>query len=188
MTGESTRALGVVLCGGKSSRMGRDKASIMHPLGESYLQLAINRLDAVCDDVIVSGETPISHDRFALIDEVPNRGPVMGILASLQYAKRQGFEGCLVTPVDTPNLSVHDLRSLLAQWNKRRQLTVAQSDWIQPLIGVYGVDEIESLRELASSNDRSLMRWIKTRNVQTVTLSLQACYNINTPEDLTNAS
>ncbi len=190
MTGESShcRVLGVVLCGGKSSRMGRDKASMTHPLGESYLQFAINRLAAVCDDVIVSGETPVSHDRVSVIDAVPNQGPVMGILASLQYAKQQCFDGCLATPVDTPNLSVEDLQSLLAPWNKSPRLTLAHSDRIQPLIGIYGVDELESLQELASSSDRSLMRWIQTRNLQTVPLSLQACRNINTPEDLTNAS
>ena len=190
MISESSRGcvLGVVLCGGKSSRMGRDKASMPHSLGESYLQVAINRLAAVCEDVIVSGETHVSHDRVSVVDEVKNQGPVMGILASLQYAKLHGFDGCLVTPVDTPNLSVEDLQSLLAHWNKRRELTLAQSDWIQPLIGIYGFNELQSLQELAATNDRSLMRWIKPRNVQTVTLTLQACRNINTPEDLTNAS
>jgi molybdopterin-guanine dinucleotide biosynthesis protein A len=183
-----SRILGAVLCGGKSTRMGRDKASITHPLGENYLLLAINRLAAICDDVIVSGESQVKHDRVVVTDSVPHQGPVMGIVAALQYAKQHDFEGCFVTPVDTPNLSERDLKLLLDNWNQHHQLTLAQSDSLEPLIGIYTVNELDELYQLASSGDRSLARWVRNRVVQTVNLPAQACRNINTPEDLSHAS
>ena len=51
------RLLGVVLCGGRSSRMGQDKAMLPHPSGGTFATHAADRLAKICDQVCISGES-----------------------------------------------------------------------------------------------------------------------------------
>ena len=54
----SSNLLGVVLCGGQSSRMGQEKSQLEHPQGGTFLQLALKRLKDICHDVIIAGTPP----------------------------------------------------------------------------------------------------------------------------------
>ncbi len=140
----SSRALlGVVLCGGRSSRMGRDKATLIGPDGKSYLQSAVSRLRDVCDAVAVSGNgdplaaanasstvtgrpvsEPVSEPAtdkvtdkvIEIVDPVPHLGPAVGVAAAVSHARDAGFGGCLVTPVDTPRLVAANLITLRDRW------------------------------------------------------------------------
>ncbi|MFG0261533.1 MAG: molybdenum cofactor guanylyltransferase [Novipirellula sp. JB048] len=180
------RLLGVVLCGGKSSRMGRDKAALMHPGGQTYLAHAIERLAALCDAVVVSGVSTVDHDRPTILDRVAHRGPASGVAAALEFASRHGFAACLVTPVDMPRLSELHLRSLQQAWHAEDRITVAESDVLEPLVGIYPIRFAASLQRLAESERRSLSRWLGSQDHRRVTLPAASCHNINTPEDLTD--
>ncbi|WP_345686292.1 molybdenum cofactor guanylyltransferase [Novipirellula caenicola] len=180
------RLLGVVLCGGQSLRMGRDKAALVHADGVSFLQHAIDRLSNLCDRVVVSGRTSIDHSVEMIEDPVTNRGPATGIAAALQYADRHGFAACLVTPVDMPRLTVDHLSGLVDDWQSADEITVAESDRVQPLVGIYPVRFADPLQRLAQSEDRSLFRWLGLQDHHRVTLPTSDCHNVNTPEDLTD--
>ncbi len=182
------RLLGVVLCGGKSSRMGRDKAALAHPSGQTFLSHAIKRLANVCDAVVVSGDSTVAHAVPTIVDPVAHRGPATGIAAALDYAIRHGFDACFVTPVDMPMLSGKDLESLKEDWHARDQITVAESDGLEPLVGIYPIRFAGPLRQLAESESRSLFRWLGSHEHHRVKLSAACCHNINTPEDLTDVS
>jgi molybdenum cofactor guanylyltransferase len=107
-TATETRAcIGVVLAGGRSSRMGRDKALLTwhgHPLLDHQLQVL---RDAGVDDVQVSGER-VGHASIA--DRQPQSGPLGGI-ASVAAALH-GEVDLLVIPVDMPRLQPQLLRRL----------------------------------------------------------------------------
>lgn len=105
-----TQLIGVVLAGGKSSRMGRDKALLDWqgiPLIDHMLDLL---RDAGVDKCLVSGERP-GYDCIA--DAEPGEGPGAALSHLLTMLPAQRL--VLVVPVDMPLLTPELLRGLLAQ-------------------------------------------------------------------------
>jgi len=98
----------VLLAGGRSSRMGRDKALL--PWGDGTLLTHMHALlrAAGADEVVVSGDRP---DLDGVRDVLPDTGP-MGALAQLVPRLCDG--PWIVVPVDMPLLSTALLRALLA--------------------------------------------------------------------------
>lgn len=98
---------GVVLAGGRSSRMGRDKALLDwqgRPLIEHMMALL---REAGAREVVVSGDRP---DYRGIPDASPGGGPLIGLL-SVADALPEGE--LLVVPVDMPRLPVALLRRLM---------------------------------------------------------------------------
>ena len=103
---------GLLLCGGRSSRMGQDKAllQLSGPLGaESLLQRGLRLLrEAGCGGVWLSGDYP----GFAAIPDDPawcGRGPLAGIASALQRYPEARW---LILPVDMPGMDAPLLRAL----------------------------------------------------------------------------
>ncbi|MGB7328413.1 MAG: molybdenum cofactor guanylyltransferase [Rubripirellula sp.] len=185
----SERLLGVVLCGGRSSRMGRDKSALPYPSdsssGGTFLSHAIDRMNQVCDDVVISGNADFPP-YVSIPDPVAHRGPVVGIAATLTFAADKNFGACFFIPVDVPDFSINDLQDLKSTWRETGQTTLAVSDRTEPLIGIYSVSNLPELDRLAASEDRSLFRFFRRGAVSHSTVSIDPlrCRNINTPEDL----
>ena len=178
--------LGVVLCGGTSSRMGRDKAKIELASGMNFLEHAVERLKPVCDEVCLAGRSHWNDSLVALPDPTPNRGPIFGVLEAIRYAM-QRHHACLITPVDMPHLTCHDLQKLVSGWQTDDRLTyaVSQPDQkVQPLVGVYPIHLHDSIAQHATF-DASLTRWINSQPATVIALEESHCQNINHPEDLT---
>ena len=109
--------LGVVLAGGKSSRMGRDKALLSHLNHPSLLDNARQQLDDIhLDEVKVSG------DNYDIQDTVSGIGPIGALLSAVMYGLEYGFEGCILVPVDMPFLTQSELLELRQQGEDRQQI------------------------------------------------------------------
>jgi len=179
------RLLGVVLCGGKSSRMGRDKAALPYG-GTTFLQHAIARLKNLCDEVVLSGETAAEYHVRSIPDSVAGAGPAGGVAASLEDARQRSHNACLFTPIDVPRLDESDLQRIVQVWQSAQQLTLARSDRTEPLIGVYPVSLAEAVAGLAASEARSLSRWLQSQPHQSVSIAADHLQNINTPDEYHN--
>ena len=172
--------------------MGRDKASLPHPSGSTFLQHAVDRLRAVCDEVNVSiaaGQvTQCSDDVGHVIDPVSHQGPIIGVASCLQHARQHRFAGCLCTPVDMPDLAIEDLCQIRDAWTESPDQLVcaidAVSGHLEPLVAIYPARFAEALSEAAASDDRSLLRWLERQSPIRVPLPPRVCINVNTPEDL----
>ena len=191
----TTSLLGVVLAGGRSSRMGTSKALLRHQDGDTFLQQSIERLrelglpvgcSIAADQKTLLAELP-SHIKI-FQDEHADLGPVEGLRLGLDFAISQGCIGVLVTPVDTPNLTITELTELqTAFYSSPAQIVCGvsdrTSDRLEPLIAVYPTGLAEDMNRLAKSNDRSLYRFIENHNHQRVVLPDSALKNVNRPED-----
>lgn len=105
---EPTPCAGLVLAGGRSSRMGRDKA-LLDWHGQPLIEHQIHTLEAAgADPVYVSGEHP-GHPGIA--DRHPHKGPVGGLASAAEHLP-DGY--LLVVPVDMPRLQP-DLLARLRQ-------------------------------------------------------------------------
>jgi molybdopterin-guanine dinucleotide biosynthesis protein A len=104
---------GLVLSGGESKRMGRDKA-FLEVNGKPLLQIQIERLEAAgCSEILVSGPQGRTYEQFGkpvISDAVSDCGPLAGLCVGLEAAS-----GCqvFVVAVDLPHLTSEFLRWLM---------------------------------------------------------------------------
>ena len=95
----------LILCGGKSSRMGQDKA-LLQLNGETLLQRAVR-----LGHQLGAAQVLISRNQSGFIqDQVQNAGPMAGIAAALSHCSSRWL---LVLPIDMPLLSPLALNPLL---------------------------------------------------------------------------
>ena len=99
-------AAGVVLCGGFSSRMGKDKPQLFIS-GQTLLSRAVETLAGCVPHVIVCarpGQTLplLSPDVLRLDDEHPGGGPLRALVQPLRTAEAMGLSDAVVLGVDLP--------------------------------------------------------------------------------------
>ena len=105
-----------VLAGGRSERMGQDKAFLrLTPDGPMLLEIVLDRLRGVADDVVIIANDLGRHEGFGarvVPDVIPGFGTLSGIHAALAAA---AHEHCLVVACDMPLLSSAVLRYMAEQ-------------------------------------------------------------------------
>lgn len=105
-----------VLAGGKSARMGRDKAFLpLEPDGPMLLEIVLNRLRGVAEDVLIVANDVGRFEGFGarvVPDVMPGFGTLSGIHAALHGA---AHEHCLIVACDMPLLNPEVLAYLAAQ-------------------------------------------------------------------------
>jgi len=136
---------GIILAGGASRRMGRDKAGLAL-LGKTFLQRQVEKLRALgIRDVMISGPDGMAVPGARVIPDVlPGRGPLGGLHACLQAAR---CPRCLVLSVDVPLVPVSGLAHLCRA--HRSGVTVLRhGEKREPLIAVYDSDIARVIRPL----------------------------------------
>ncbi|EPR37320.1 Molybdopterin-guanine dinucleotide biosynthesis protein A [Desulfovibrio sp. X2] len=141
---------GVVLAGGKSTRLGHDKAFVPYRGGD-LLGQAVNRLCAVLPEVWVVGRDPSPHGLSLpwRMDERPGMGPAGGVLTALRAVGRS----CLVTSCDLPLLDENVLLRLLAAWRERpagalmTTFLQVETGFIEALVSIYEPRAVALLEE-----------------------------------------
>lgn len=103
---------GYVLAGGKSSRMGRDKA-LLEINGLPLIAQAVAKLRVVCAEVCILGNKPELAAYGQLVPDLhADCGPIGGVEAALDHSR---FDWNLLVPVDVPFLPAEFLR----EWAER---------------------------------------------------------------------
>ncbi|HTI66421.1 MAG TPA: NTP transferase domain-containing protein [Caulobacteraceae bacterium] len=101
---------GVILTGGASSRMGRDKAELDWNGRRAVDRLAAVAAAAGCEWVLTAG----ADHGLPWVPDPPGKGPVAGLLAGAGALAGRGLERALVLAVDAATLRLDDLAPLLA--------------------------------------------------------------------------
>jgi molybdopterin-guanine dinucleotide biosynthesis protein A len=130
---------GVVLAGGQSARLGRDKAALrlFGKTSENLLEHTAGLLAQVCRRVLISGRTVSGYD--CVMDAVPGQGPMGGIAAVLQVSGGP----CLALSCDLPFMNPGLLRRLTEAHATRPAGTTAtlcrerETGSVQPLVALY---------------------------------------------------
>ena len=149
----SVEAVGFVVAGGRSRRMGRDKA-LLPWNGSTLLDHAVTRLRAVCGDVrILSGALRRYEDRGLPVetDAVPDAGPLGGIHAGL--GGRREAAG-LFLGVDLPFVTVDLLRRLLELSAGHDAVVPLSSRGPEPLCAVYRSTCLDPIRRRLAAGER----------------------------------
>ncbi|HSW38307.1 MAG TPA: molybdenum cofactor guanylyltransferase, partial [Acidobacteriota bacterium] len=101
----------VILAGGRSSRMGRDKA-LIDIAGHPLIEIIIDRVRPVAGQILISSGDSIKYREFGfpvVTDLFKNHGPLAGLHAAMLYKPRFRY---LALACDLPNLRTDFLRTL----------------------------------------------------------------------------
>ena len=180
---------GLVLAGGKSRRMGQDKA-LLRRNGCSQLENVFALLQSVTDRQFVSARQEQLDDpergRFPqIVDRYDDIGPVAGILSAMQEHADVDW---LVVACDLPNLDRTTLEFLIDQRAADKPFTAYRSshdDLPEPLCTVYQSGSDAIIRNFVDDGlvcPRKMLIRADTKLLQQPNPA--ALDNINTPDDL----
>jgi molybdopterin-guanine dinucleotide biosynthesis protein A len=194
LRGPAPALAGVVLCGGRSVRMGVDKAAIDIG-GMTLLERAVTRLRAVCDPVLIA-PGDLDHRAGAdlsVVDAMPDAGPLAGLVAALRLSPHHLLA---VVAVDLPWLDPALLR-LLAGRIGAHDAAVCETDrGVEPLHAVYARTALAAAEAALRGPDRSLgglidhIRALRVAEPEwrAAGISQRFTRNVNTPADLAELS
>jgi|TARA_B100000676_G_scaffold210941_1_gene207192 molybdopterin-guanine dinucleotide biosynthesis protein A len=178
----SEQVTAVILAGGKSERMGRDKAQLIRPDGRSQLSFTADCLrEAGIEDILVSG-AGLSGLK-SIKDIYPEKGPLAGIHSALAHCKPD-TDALIVVPCDMPLLTYDVFSSLL----KSSQSTAFDQSFF-PLI-IRNLEQAKEVAEniLSSDQNPSIRSFLKNMKCDFIssenTVELKSC---NTPESWNDA-
>ena len=146
---------GVVLAGGASRRMGRDKALLTMD-GRTLLEIQVEKLRRLgIGDVVIAGRTGAVGGARSVPDASPGMGPLAGLCAGLAAAR---CPHCLVLGVDTPLVPEAALAALAASHlaNGCDATLLAHGGRREPLVAAYRADLAARAAALLAGEDRSL--------------------------------
>ena len=195
--------MGVLLAGGRSSRMGQDKATLQLPGRGTVLEQLLGLVAGLVPQLLVSvrSKEPCAAlaDSFARKHGIPVRlipdrteeiGPMGGLYTSLLVAREAHCTGCLVLSCDVPLL----VPGLLARLVEHREqhpeaLVTALQDsrgWLHPLVSLWSVQAIAFLERAMMSGNYSLRKSIPAEHWQAVACTPEEdvfLANANTPQE-----
>ncbi|PJZ50034.1 molybdenum cofactor guanylyltransferase [Leptospira saintgironsiae] len=193
-------SVGIVLAGGKSSRMGRDKSFLSLKSQKFFLIESYKKLKFLCKNVRVSireeqREEYSKHvpNEFLVSDSIPNlAGPLQGIFSSfLLFQNDLNIKNFLVLAVDIPYMRIKTLARLYSK-NEiiGSGVFYKTKEGIEPLCGLYSSEYLRYLFqefEKGSLNSVSPKTLIESGNPNLLDIpemEKSSFINLNSPEDL----
>ena len=180
---------GLVLAGGESRRMGRDKAGLVHG-GQSQLAYIVSVVEPLVDRVFVSTsakqQNEVERSRFdQIVDRYQDMGPVAGILSAMDEYPEVDW---LVVACDLPNIDASTISHLLEHRSPDQPFSAYGSshDGLpEPLCAVYAAGSADIVRGFVAEGIHCPRKML----IRSDTLLLEqpdphALHNVNTPEDL----
>ncbi|HTY29479.1 MAG TPA: molybdenum cofactor guanylyltransferase [Mycobacterium sp.] len=181
----------VVLAGGASRRMGRDKATLPHPHAPATMvEHTVDVLRTRCAPVFViaaPGQALPSLQAEVLRDEVRGVGPLLATGRGLRAAAAAGLDRAFVSAVDMPYLSTAVIEALVDYQGVDVVLPWDGRDHY--LAGIYRTDLADRIDALVSTGERSMRALADTVVTQRVVVPFQReLANINSPGELVQQS
>ena len=189
---------GIVLCGGKSSRMGMPKAAL--PFGtELMLQRVVRLLSAEVRPIVVvaaPGQSlpAISADVLVARDHRENRGPLEGLRAGL-LALADHAEAAYATSCDVPLLVPSFVRRMIDSLGQHQIAVPQEKRFYHPLAAVYRTSLIPDIQRLLDQDqlrpaflfDAVSTNRVSVDQLRDVDRDLSTLENLNHPQEYLDA-
>ncbi len=180
---------GCILIGGKSSRMGQPK-HLIRENGQTWLELAVQRLSPLVDQVVLSGrgQVPDCLAHLPRLADVPGiAGPMTGLLSAMRWQPEAAW---ILLACDQPDFSAEAV-----SWLRRQAMPgvyavlpdLAGSGHQEPLLAWYDSRCRFALEELARQGCLRLSGLAGQPGVISPTPPAHLCpcwRNVNTPQEL----
>ncbi len=199
-TGRAAPLPGVILAGGRATRMGGGDKGLLPLAGGRILDHVIAGLAPQCAPMAINANgDPARFADFALPvlpDPLPDHpGPLAGVLAALDWAAGLGADAVITVAADTPFLPP-DLAARLAAAAGPEGLAIAASPdatgqvRAHPTFGLWPTALRHDLLGALERGTRKVMAWVEGHRAGRAvwpSRPFDPFFNINTPEDLAEA-
>lgn len=198
MTDTGRGVTGIILAGGLSRRLGRDKA--VEPInGQPLIGRVMDALSRITDELVVvvntpqrGQELPLPDSAVAAVDIHPNAGSLGGIFTGLSAASNQWG---IIAACDMPFLNL-DLLSYLLSFRESHDAVVPVLDHRpEPTHAAYSKVCLSAIEARLEADDLKIARffddvrvkYVSQRQVEEIDPGRLSFFNVNTEEDLTRA-
>lgn len=189
---------GIILAGGLSRRLGRDKA--VEPIdGQPLVGRVMDALSGIADELVVvvntpqrGRELPLRDSAVVAVDIYPNAGSLGGIFTGLSSASNQWG---IVVACDMPFLNL-DLLSYLLSFRESHDAVVPVLDGRpEPTHAAYSKVCLSAIEARLEADDLKIARffddvrvkYVSQRRVEEIDPRRRSFFNVNTEEDLARA-
>lgn len=181
----------MVLAGGKSRRMGVNKALLELPSGETLIQQVINTLRPLSDDFVIVSNTPelYAHlDARQVSDEFVGAGPLGGLHAGLQAVRH---DWAFAVACDMPLVDHRLVRFMAVLTEGHDAIVPLVEGEMEPLHALYNKSCLPALASHLEAGHRRMVSFfgdVRVRRVEAAEIALfdpegRTFFNANTPED-----
>jgi molybdopterin-guanine dinucleotide biosynthesis protein A len=194
MAAEPAPVAGVIVAGGRASRMGGRDKGFAAVGGEPIVVRTIRLFRRLFPQVLVSTNRP---ERFVplavdtVADRFPGSGPLAGVHAALLASR---YPHVFVAACDMPGLDAEVIRFLVARIG-RADVDAIVPRWdgdVEPLHAVYAVRSAPAIEAALQAGRHALRDWLATARVDYVSEAelrrvagaAESMLNVNTPEEL----
>jgi molybdopterin-guanine dinucleotide biosynthesis protein A len=195
---------GVILAGGRSSRMGVTRKALLELNGQPLIRRVIDRLADHLDPLLLSCESVTSDfDSYGLAivpDLLPDyRGPLTGLYSALVYLHDEGYNnGLVICPCDAPFIPINLVQVLLeADQNEHKEvIAISYQGVLQPTFSLWQNHHLPvirgavveqgrgGLKHLLTSLPHKIVEWTPVESSE----GPSPFFNVNTPEELESAA
>ena len=182
----------VILAGGQSRRMGRDKA-FLSLRGRRLIDIVLDRMAGVCDELLVVAQDVQAGAYLDLPaglveDEYRGIGVLGGLHAGLKAAMH---EVCLVVGCDMPFLNTTLLQAFI-EWSVGYDVVLMRDGHlVEPLHAVYRRTCLPAIEASIERGERRVVsffpsvrvRYVDVAVVKAIDPTLRSFWNVNTPQD-----
>jgi molybdopterin-guanine dinucleotide biosynthesis protein A len=190
MSATAPAITGAILAGGKSSRMGQNKA-LMPFGGKRLVDRVVEVMRSVFDDLLMVTNTPEVYADLGMPmvpDVWPDKGSLGGVYSAIYHV---ATPYCLVVACDMPFLRAALLRYLMAQMADYDVVVPDVLGELQTLHAIYSKACLQPIERRLETNRLRIVGFFPDVRVRTVTASelepydpeLLAFQNLNTPEE-----
>ncbi|NLK52745.1 MAG: molybdenum cofactor guanylyltransferase [Syntrophomonadaceae bacterium] len=184
------KATGIILAGGQSSRMRKNKAFL--PVGNlPIIERVLKELQEVCQELIIITNTPEEYQHLGVpvaVDLIPRKGPLSGVHAGLVFSK---YYYNLVVACDMPFIHPKLATFLLTQTPGFDAVIPRIQGQPQPLFAVYSKACIKPIeRRLHSEKRRTTdlyqeikVLWVEEEVIRLIVDPEIVFCNVNTPQE-----
>lgn len=159
----------VILAGGKSSRMGSNKA-FLKLQGKTFIERQIELLGEMFDEIIISANTPSEYEHLNLPvfkDLYPDKGPLGGIYTSLINSRSKHT---FILACDMPFVEI-ELIKYLESATKGYDVVIPKSNrGLEPLHAFYSKNCIDPIKKEIDGNNLRIISFFPYVKVKIVEL------------------
>lgn len=193
---------GVILAGGKSSRMGGGEKALLDLGGRVLLEFAIATLSPQVASLAINANREQDQYRaFGLPvfgDTIPDyAGPLAGVLAGMRWAAGEGASHLVSVAGDTPFFPRDLVARLTAGLGDGAAIAMAQTPDPErgmsrhPTFALWPVDLADDLEAALLAGTRKIIAWTDRHGTAMVPFDItpfDPFFNVNTPEDMNRAA
>ena len=184
-----------IQAGGRSSRMGKDKALVQLG-GKRLIEYVLDRTLGLSDDLFITTNhpTPLVDLQIRLIpDETPGQGALFGLRTALRASRH---DQVLIVGCDMPFLKSELIEYILSQVGKADVIVPRLGKKYEPMLALYRSQTCLPAIDNAIHEDQHRMisffpsvdvQALEQDMIEALDPELLSFFNVNTPEDLVRA-